>query len=176
MRRSMTRARSMMRARRVDSTPSNPAMPANRNTGATASRMTSATASIEFMGSPSRDRFGGAVCRLVANLISAVFVRARVRLLFAKVAQQNAGAQNRWRAGRIVSFEESGMHKGNSYLLIGVAAAATALASAAHAGGEAGKLELRDVGAKFVGYTTKSADNGSVDVLNPLFVQYLLPE
>ena len=68
------------------------------------------------------------------------------------------------------------MNKTNSGLLIGVAAAATALASAAYAGGEAGKLQLRDVGAKFVGYTTKSADNGSVDVLNPMFVQYLLPE
>jgi len=68
------------------------------------------------------------------------------------------------------------MKNGSSYLLIGVAAAATAMVSAANAGGDAGKLELRDVGAKFVGYTTKSADNGSVDVLNPLFVQYLLPE
>jgi pimeloyl-ACP methyl ester carboxylesterase len=67
------------------------------------------------------------------------------------------------------------MHSGKSFLQIGVAAAAAVLASAALAGGEAGKLELRDVGAKFVGYTTKSADNGSVDVLNPLFVQYLLP-
>ncbi len=35
--------------------------------------------------------------------------------------------------------------------------------------------ELRDLGAKFVGYTTRSGDNGSLDVLNPLFVQYLLP-
>jgi pimeloyl-ACP methyl ester carboxylesterase len=68
------------------------------------------------------------------------------------------------------------MHYGKSYLSIGVAAAATALVFAANAGGEAGNLELRDVGAKFVGYTTKSVDNGSVDVLNPLFVQYLLPE
>jgi hypothetical protein len=49
MRRSMTRARSTMRASRVDSTPSRPAMPASRNTGATASSMTSATATIEFM-------------------------------------------------------------------------------------------------------------------------------
>ena len=68
------------------------------------------------------------------------------------------------------------MQKGKSCLLMGVAAAATVLASAANAGGEAGTLQLRDIGAKFVGYTTKSADNGSVDVLNPLFVQYLLPE
>ena len=68
------------------------------------------------------------------------------------------------------------MNKANSYLLSGVAAAATALASAAYAGGEAGKLQLRDVGAKFVGYPTKSADHGSVDVLNPSYVQYQLPE
>jgi len=68
------------------------------------------------------------------------------------------------------------MRNGNSYLLLGVAAAATALASAANAGGEAGRLQLRDVGARFVGYTTKSADNGSLDVLNPMFVQYMLPE
>ena len=47
------------------------------------------------------------------------------------------------------------MQAKNSYRLIGVAAAAAALASAAFAGGEAGKLELRDLGAKFVGYTTK---------------------
>ena len=40
------------------------------------------------------------------------------------------------------------MHHGNSYVLVGVAAAATALASAALAGGEAGKLELRDFGAQ----------------------------
>jgi pimeloyl-ACP methyl ester carboxylesterase len=63
----------------------------------------------------------------------------------------------------------------NSYLSIGAAAAAAALASTAFAGGEAGKLELRDLGAKFVGHTTRGADNGSLDVLNPLFVQYLLP-
>ena len=44
------------------------------------------------------------------------------------------------------------MHNRNSYVLIGVAAAATALASTAQAGGEAGRLELRDLGAKFVGY------------------------
>ena len=57
----------------------------------------------------------------------------------------------------------------------GIAAAAVAFAGAALAGGEAGTLELRDLGSKFVAYTTKSAENGSVDVLNPLFVQYVLP-
>ena len=67
------------------------------------------------------------------------------------------------------------MQNGKSCLCVGAAVAATVLASAAFAGGEAGKLELRDLGGKFVAYTTKSADNGSVDVLNPMFVQYLLP-
>jgi pimeloyl-ACP methyl ester carboxylesterase len=68
------------------------------------------------------------------------------------------------------------MNNRSSCVLVGVAAAATAFTSAAVAGGEAGTLELRDLGAKFLGYTTKSADNGSLDVLNPLFVQYVLPE
>jgi len=67
------------------------------------------------------------------------------------------------------------MQNGKSCLFIGAAAAATVVASAAFAGGDAGKLELRDLGSKYVAYTTKSADNGSVDVLNPMFVQYLLP-
>ena len=62
-----------------------------------------------------------------------------------------------------------------SYFAVSIAAAAAAFAPQAFAGGEAGKLELRDLGAKFVGYTTRGADNGSVDVLNPLFVQYVLP-
>jgi pimeloyl-ACP methyl ester carboxylesterase len=43
------------------------------------------------------------------------------------------------------------------------------------AGGEAGKLTLRDVGSKFVAYTTEAGNNGSRDVLNPMFVQYFLP-
>jgi pimeloyl-ACP methyl ester carboxylesterase len=55
--------------------------------------------------------------------------------------------------------------------LIGVVAVATP----AFAGGEAGKLTLRDAGARFVGYTTEAQDNGSVNVLNPMFVQYFLP-
>lgn len=67
------------------------------------------------------------------------------------------------------------MRSRKSYLFIGVATVAAALASAAFAGGEAGRLEIRDLGAKFVGYTTRNADNGSLDVLNPLFVQYVLP-
>jgi pimeloyl-ACP methyl ester carboxylesterase len=73
------------------------------------------------------------------------------------------------------SSEGKGMRSETSYWSIGLAAIATALAPAAFAGGEAGKLELRDLGAKYLGYTTQSADNGSVDVLNPLFVQYVLP-
>jgi pimeloyl-ACP methyl ester carboxylesterase len=62
-----------------------------------------------------------------------------------------------------------------SQLSIGAAAVASLFASAAFAGGEAGKLELRDIGSKFVGYTTQDAANNSVDVLNPMFVQYFLP-
>lgn len=68
------------------------------------------------------------------------------------------------------------MRTKSSCLSIGLASIAAAVASVAFAGGEAGKLELRDLGARYVGYTTKGADNGSVDVMNPLFVQYLLPE
>jgi len=67
------------------------------------------------------------------------------------------------------------MRSNNSYLCFSVAALATASASPVLAGGEAGKLELRDFGGKFVGYTTQDAANNSVDVLNPMFVQYLLP-
>jgi pimeloyl-ACP methyl ester carboxylesterase len=52
----------------------------------------------------------------------------------------------------------------------------TALVSyTAFAGGEAGRLNLRDLGARFVGYTTEPQDDGSVDVVNAMFVQYLLP-
>jgi pimeloyl-ACP methyl ester carboxylesterase len=47
--------------------------------------------------------------------------------------------------------------------------------SAALAGGEAGELVLRDLGSKFLGYTTAAKDDGSVDVVNAMFVQYLLP-
>jgi pimeloyl-ACP methyl ester carboxylesterase len=65
--------------------------------------------------------------------------------------------------------------RSENWYLVGVASVATALSSAAFAGGEAGKLELRDLGAKFVGYSTQNADSGSLDVLNPLFVQYVLP-
>lgn len=47
--------------------------------------------------------------------------------------------------------------------------------AAARAGGEAGRLSLRDVGSRFVGFTTESQDNGSVNVVNAMFVQYFLP-
>jgi pimeloyl-ACP methyl ester carboxylesterase len=67
------------------------------------------------------------------------------------------------------------MNNRKSCLVIAAAAAATVFTTQAIAGGEAGKLELRDLGSKSLAYTTKSADNGSVDVLNPLFVQYILP-
>ncbi len=46
----------------------------------------------------------------------------------------------------------------------------------AFGGGEAGPLELRDFGSKFIAYTTDPQENGTLNVLNPMFVQYLLPE
>lgn len=55
------------------------------------------------------------------------------------------------------------------------AGAAVAFATPVLAGGEAGRLELRDVGAKYVGYTTTPGDNGSLNVSNAMFVQYFLP-
>lgn len=62
-----------------------------------------------------------------------------------------------------------------SHLFAGAAIGAVGFASAALAGGEAGQLVLRDLGSKFVGYTTEAGDSGSRNVLNPMFVQYLLP-
>ena len=56
-----------------------------------------------------------------------------------------------------------------------VAAMSLLAASHVYAGGEAGKLQLRDFGSRFVGYTTAAQDNGSVNVVNAMFVQYLLP-
>ena len=52
---------------------------------------------------------------------------------------------------------------------------AAAFAAPVLAGGEAGQLTLRDAGARFVGYTTETQDNGTVNVLNAMFVQYFLP-
>ncbi|MBN1238343.1 MAG: alpha/beta fold hydrolase [Gammaproteobacteria bacterium] len=49
------------------------------------------------------------------------------------------------------------------------------LTAPAFAGGEAGTLELRDAGARFVGYTSEPKQDGSRDVRNAMFVQYLLP-
>lgn len=62
-----------------------------------------------------------------------------------------------------------------AYLLTGAAFGAVVAMQPAHAGGEAGELVLRDLGSRFVGYTTSAGDNGSVNVVNPMFVQYLLP-
>jgi pimeloyl-ACP methyl ester carboxylesterase len=62
-----------------------------------------------------------------------------------------------------------------SHLLTGAAIGAVALTQSAFAGGEAGQLALRDLGAKYIGYTTEPGDNGSLDVVNPMFVQYMLP-
>jgi len=60
-------------------------------------------------------------------------------------------------------------------LSTGAAVCAAVLATRALAGGEAGPLVLRDLGAKFVGYTTENGDNGSLNVTNAMFVQYMLP-
>lgn len=57
----------------------------------------------------------------------------------------------------------------------GAIAGAIGLTAPVFAGGEAGRLNLRDVGSKFVAYSTESGNNGSRDVLNPMFVQYFLP-
>jgi pimeloyl-ACP methyl ester carboxylesterase len=63
----------------------------------------------------------------------------------------------------------------NAYSFTAATLAAVALTAPAFAGGEAGKLELRDLGAKYLGYTTETKDDGSLDVRNPMFVQYVLP-
>ena len=67
------------------------------------------------------------------------------------------------------------MKKLSYWLMSAAAGAAVVCAAPALAGGEAGPLALRDVGAKFVGFTTEPADNGSLNVSNPMFVQYFLP-
>lgn len=67
------------------------------------------------------------------------------------------------------------MNRKISHLLAGTALGAFAATGSALAGGEAGELVLRDVGWKFVGHTTEEGDNGSLNVLNAMFVQYLLP-
>lgn len=67
------------------------------------------------------------------------------------------------------------MNKLPSVVLGAVTGTALMLSSPAQAGGEAGPLTLRDVGSRFVGYTTTPAANGSVDVTNAMFVQYMLP-
>jgi pimeloyl-ACP methyl ester carboxylesterase len=61
------------------------------------------------------------------------------------------------------------------YLSAAAAAAAVVVSAPALAGGEAGQLVLRDLGEKYVGYTTSPGDNGSVNVTNAMFVQYMLP-
>jgi len=68
------------------------------------------------------------------------------------------------------------MNKLPNLLTSTVAGAAVVVFSApALAGGEAGQLVLRDLGEKFVGYTTEPGDNGSLSVANGMFVQYMLP-
>jgi pimeloyl-ACP methyl ester carboxylesterase len=53
--------------------------------------------------------------------------------------------------------------------------AAMGVAAPGLAGGEAGKLTLRDAGSKYIAYTTEAGSDGSRNVLNPMFVQYFLP-
>jgi pimeloyl-ACP methyl ester carboxylesterase len=67
------------------------------------------------------------------------------------------------------------MNKLSHLLTAAAASAAVVCALPAAAGGEAGRLELRDVGAKFVGYTSEPGDKGSLNVSNAMFVQYMLP-
>ena len=67
------------------------------------------------------------------------------------------------------------MHKFSHPLTAAIGAAAFVCAAPALAGGEAGRLVLRDLGEKFVGYTTVPAENGSLNVVNGMFVQYMLP-
>ncbi len=63
-----------------------------------------------------------------------------------------------------------------SNLVMGAAAgAAVVFATAAVAGGEAGRLSLRDLGGKYIGYTSEPGENGSLNVSNAMFVQYMLP-
>ncbi len=67
------------------------------------------------------------------------------------------------------------MNRKFAHLLAGTALGAIAATGSALAGGEAGELVLRDLGWKYVGHTTQEGENGSLDVLNAMFVQYLLP-
>lgn len=67
------------------------------------------------------------------------------------------------------------MNRKITHLLAGTALGAVMATGSALAGGEAGELVLRDLGWRFVGHTTQDGDNGSLDVLNAMFVQYLLP-
>jgi pimeloyl-ACP methyl ester carboxylesterase len=67
------------------------------------------------------------------------------------------------------------MNNTTAHLLASATFGAVVFSNPAHAGGEAGELALRDLGSKFVGYSTGAGDDGSVNVLNPMFVQYVLP-
>jgi pimeloyl-ACP methyl ester carboxylesterase len=44
------------------------------------------------------------------------------------------------------------------------------------AGGEAGALNLRDLGSKYIAFSTEETTNGTLNVMNPMFVQYVLPQ
>lgn len=60
--------------------------------------------------------------------------------------------------------------------LISISALGTLIvATSAFAGGEAGQLVLRDIGYRFIGHKTEQNENGSLNVLNSMFVHYVLP-
>ncbi len=67
------------------------------------------------------------------------------------------------------------MHKTFSKLLPATLLCALFFTNSALAGGEAGQLVLRDIGYRFVGHKTEQNENGSLNVLNSMFVHYVLP-
>lgn len=67
------------------------------------------------------------------------------------------------------------MRRSNLRLVAGLVLGTVLLGTRVFAGGEAGPLELRDLGARFIGYTSEAQDDGSLNVVNAMFVQYMLP-
>ncbi len=67
------------------------------------------------------------------------------------------------------------MHKIISRLISTAILCTLIIAGSAYAGGEAGQLVLRDIGYRYIGHTTEQNDNGSLNVLNSMFVHYMLP-
>ena len=67
------------------------------------------------------------------------------------------------------------MPKRSTFLAMLAGIAVTTLSLFAHAGGEAGELRLRDIGWKFIAHTTTPGEQDTLNVVNPMFVHYLLP-